>query len=276
MTNEEVLDRLKIWAGETRGVAALMLFGSRARGMGDALSDWDFHIIAKDAHFTADKNWTHAIGLGPPLVYASRDGVVGRVKRLTVLWKDVDMDFVVLPFTQMRLARMALHLNLHRHSSLIRRRLADLACIARPGSLQVYGAPVWGQFYRRVCDLIEDPMPDDSDLIKKAELFAADYHWVRCKIERGELLAAQRVLHRSLVEINFELLWVLRRRRRMDAWPEARRLERWASDEERLRVSFVSEPDVGDLVRALHQNLEFFRLMMKELVGTRWSWPEGF
>jgi hypothetical protein len=62
----------------------------------------------------------------------------------------------------------------------------------------------------------------------------------------------------------------------MDAWPEARRLERWASDEERLRVSFVSEPDVGDLVRALHQNLEFFRLMMKELVGTRWSWPEGF
>lgn len=273
MNAKYIEDLVGAWARLDKDIEAVILFGSQARGCGDALSDWDFHIIARHTQFAATREWTAYLGLGFPKVYAFRDGVVGKVTRITAIWPGADMDFVVLPSAQLKLARLAMRLGMHRRSERLRRRLADLALVIRPGHRFLYGEAEWGGFYRQVRDEIPDPVLAPEELRRKAELFVADYLWVLRKIERGELCAAQRVLHRSLAETNYALLCELRRRKGQDAWPEARRLERWASVEEYEAFSVSVRPEREELKRALDKSCAAFRRLVNDLLGDQWSWP---
>lgn len=275
MTGVDLSASFSAWAARTPGVEALVLFGSRARGVADELSDWDFHLIADRTEFSSDVSWTLGLGFGRPVAYAVRDAIIGENARISVVWPKADVDFVVLPARRMKLARLAVAAGLHRRSPALRRRLADMALIIRPGYQFFHGAARWDAFYRRVRDEVPDPQPLPFDLARKAELFVADYVWIRGKIARGEYLAAQRVLHRSLVETNLELLAQLRRRRGQAGWPEGRRIESWASPEELAEVSVLSRPEPRALEAALARCVETFRHLISQLDTDGWRWPEG-
>jgi hypothetical protein len=266
---------IRDWARQSPGIEAAILFGSHARGGADSHSDWDFYIIAKHAGFVAEKTWVCGLGLGTPSVYALRDGVIGAVTRVTAIWPGVVIDFVVLPSLRMRMARLAIAFGLHRRSRFLQRKLGEMALIVRPGYRLVHGEKRWGSLYRRVCEEVADPRLSRGEILSRAELFVADYVWVKHKIERGELLAAQRVLHRALAERNFELVVEARRRKGMEGWPEARRIEGWASAEEYSGVCIAARPTAPELSAALESCAATFRRLVTELEGSGWSWPEG-
>ena len=81
--------RVATWAARSPEVAAIVLIGSHARETGDHTagadghSDWDFHVITSRPARFADPAWTTLLEEGEPLVYAIRDGIVGKVKRVT-------------------------------------------------------------------------------------------------------------------------------------------------------------------------------------------------
>ena len=280
MSRPTLAARVATWAARSPEVAAVVLIGSRAREAGDPIagvdghSDWDFHVITSRPARFADRAWTTILEEGEPLVYAIRDGIVGKVKRVTVVFRDEEADFVVLPAAKMRLARLAVACGLHRRSRRLARFLGDLAIIARPGYRFLHGSAGWELFYRRVIAEVADPRLDDAEALRRADLFAADYVVVRRTLARGELLAAQRVLHRSLAEINFQLLHEVKLRRGERSFPDARRIERIASTTELAAVTVAAGLTVAALDAALQQCAATCQNLMRELVGERWRWPD--
>jgi hypothetical protein len=280
MSEPTFADRVAAWASRTPSIRAVVLIGSHVRETSDAVagadahSDWDFHIITSRPRMFADRVWTHALGAGDPLVYAMRDGVVGKVKRMTAIFRGAEADFVVLPAGQLRLVRLTAALGLHRHWNGIARVLADLAIVARPGYRFLYGAADWAPFYGRVVAEVADPRLEDDELLRLAELFSADYLWVRRKLDRGELLAAQRILHRSLAETNFRLLHEFKLRRGERSFPDVRRIERVATAVELAAVTVAAEPTACSIRAALEKSADTCRSLMASMLGNRWHWPE--
>jgi len=280
MSKPTLAARVATWAARSPEVAAIVLIGSHARETGDntagadAHSDWDFHLITSRPARFADRAWTTNLGGGEPLIYAIRDGIVGKVKRVTVVFRDEEADFVVLPAAQMRLARLAVACGLHRRSRSLARALGDLAIVARPGYRFLHGSSSWEPFYRRVIAEVADPRLGDAEALRRAELFVADYVLVRRKLARGEFLAAQRLLHRSLAEINFQLLHEVKLRRGERSFPDARRIERIASATELAAVTVAAGPAEALLEPALQKCVTTCRDLMRELVGERWRWPD--
>jgi hypothetical protein len=272
--------RVAAWAARSPEIAAVVSIGSRSHEPGDNVagsdehSDWDFHVIASRPARFADRAWTAVLEEGEPLAYAVRDGIVGKVKRVTALFRDAEADFVILPTGQMRLARLAVACGLHRRSRGLARALGDLAIIARPGYRFLHGSAGWEPFYRRVMAEVADPRLGDAEALRRAELFVADYVLVRRNLARGECLAAQRVLHRSLAEINLQLLHEVKLRRGERSFPDARRIERIASAAELASVTVAAGPTVASLEAALQQCATTCQDLMRELVGERWRWPD--
>jgi predicted nucleotidyltransferase len=280
MSKPTLAARVATWAARSPEVVGIVLIGSRAREAGDPIagadghSDWDFHVITSRPGRFADPAWTTNLEQGEPLIYAIRDGIVGKVKRVTVVFRDEEADFVVVPAAPMRLARLAVACGLHRRSRRLARALGDLAIIARPGYRFLYGGSGWERFYRRVIAEVADPRLEDAEALRRAELFAADYVVMRRTLARGELLAAQRLLHRSLAEINFQLLHEVKLRRGESSFPDARRIERIASTTELAAVTVAAGPTVAALEAALQQCAMTCQNLMRELVGERWHWPD--
>lgn len=272
-------ERVANWADTERSVRALVLIGSRVRSESDTLSradaasDWDFHIITSNPSLFANAKWTN--GLGVPLrIYAPRVANIGRVLKAAALFVGAEADFVVLPSRSLKLAKMAVALGLHRKSPAIRRRLQDLAVIVRPGWRFLKGAERWESFYRRVVSEIADQRLNDPEVRGLASGFVCDASWVLRKIERGEFLAAQRMIHCSLAEINFRLLHELKLRRGERTFPEGRRTELTSTTEELLAVSINATPEGLSLRESLTAASATCRKLTRLIVGDTWSWPE--
>ncbi|MBI5381262.1 MAG: hypothetical protein HZA31_05120 [Opitutae bacterium] len=280
MSGRSFADLIADWASRTPEIAGVALIGSQTRegvdpiAGADAHSDWDFHVITSRPAMFADRAWTKALGVGEPRVYAARDGIVGRVTRVTAIFSEAEADFVVLPAGRMRLARLAVALGLHHRSRGLRRMLGDLSIVTRPGYRFLHGAGAWEAFYRRVIAEVADPRMEDEMAIRRAELFVADYVVVRRKLLRGELIAAQRVLHRALAEINFQLLHELRLRRGERSFPDVRRAERVVPAGELSAITVAALPTAEALSAALDKSAATCRELMRGLVGERWRWPE--
>jgi len=271
-------ERVAAWAARQRSIDAVVLIGSRTRQTGDVtkaddLSDWDFHVITSQPDRFLNRDWTAELGLGPALAYGARRGAVGGVTRVTALFPEIESDYVVLSSLVWNAVRLGLRLGLHRRVPSVRRRATDLALIVRPGHRVLHGGKRWANFYRRVVDCMQDPRLGDADACRLAERFVCDYIWLQRKIARGELLAAQRMLHHSLAEINFQLLHECRLRRGEPTFPEARRIERVLDGATLDRVTVVAGPDSDALLAAGEKAAETCRELMRSLVGSAWRWP---
>jgi hypothetical protein len=116
---------------------------------------------------------------------------------------------------------------------------------------------------------VDDPRLSDEAAGSLAKVFLCEALWVRRKIERGELNAAQRMLHRELAETNFRLLHELKLRRGERSFPEARRIERIASPGELEAVTVNAALEAEALRGALDRSEATMLKLLSELTGAR-------
>jgi hypothetical protein len=136
------------------------------------------------------------------------------------------------------------------------------------------GARAWEPFFRRVAERISAKRLSDADVCALAEGFVCDYISTRRKIDRGEMVAAQRWLHHQLAEANYQLLHELRLRAQMPSFPDARRLELLGENSKLAAVRVAALPDAVSLSAAVDRSAATCRSLVEELVGRAWRWPD--
>jgi len=268
-----LVDLVATWAAAERSLQAVVLIGSQVRGAADAASDWDFQVIADNPGRFADENGVRGLIAGAaPRAYCVRP-TFGGVHRATALYPEAEVDLVILPARTLRLARLAVRFGLHRRPGRLRRALTDLAVVIRPGYRFLKGEAAWGGFYRKVLADVPDPRLDDAEIRALAAGFVCDAAWIGRKLDRGELLAAQRMLHQSLAETNFRLGHELRLRRGEPSHPEARRLEQVLPPAELAALTVAAHPTREDLHAAAAKARSTLEALLRDLTPD-WHWPE--
>ena len=268
------------WAQREPTVQGLTLIGSQTRAAddqiwrADAQSDWDFQIISSQPEMFADAVWTRGLVGTEVRAYAARAARIGGVPKVNAIFAGAEADFVVLPAGMLRRLKFFVRLGLHRRGGKTRRALQDLAIVIRPGWRFLKGADTWEPFFRQVVADVPDARLDDESARRLAEAFVCDYVWLQRKLDRGELLAAQRMLHRELAETNFRLQHEVKLRRGERSFPEARRIERIATTAELSGVSVNASLDAAALRAAAERSAETCRELLGSLVGEQWRWPE--
>ncbi len=270
-------EAMTAWAQRTPAVKALVLIGSRERKATDEIwradpeSDWDFQIITSAAGRFSNSDWTREIGKNFEIrAYASRVARIGGVPKVNAIFTGVETDFVILSAGMMRLLKWLVLLGRHRMEGKVRRGLQDLAIVIRPGWRFLHGSEAWDPFYRKVVAEVPDLRLSDEAARGLAHAFACEQLWTLRKIARGELSAAQRMLHRELAETNFRLLHELKLRRSERSFPEGRRIERVASARELEAVCVRATLDAGQLRAAVDHSATTCERLMRDLVGETW------
>lgn len=261
------------WAERTPEVVALVLIGSRERQVtddvwrADAESDWDFQIVTTEPEMFLDSSWTRDLPGTELRTYAARIARIGGVPKITALFKGTEADFVVVPAGWLRRLKIATMLGWHRRDGKVRRSLQDLAVVIRPGWRFLKGGAGWERFYRRVIAEVADARLGDAEAQRLADAFTCDRVWTLRKLARGELVAAQRMLHQGLAETNFRLLHELRLRRGERSFPEARRIERLVSDTELAMVGLNATLEEASLRAAVGRCATTCEALMGALLG---------
>jgi hypothetical protein len=222
----------------------------------------------------SDGAWLRELSGEKVVAYAVRSPRVGTMPKVNAVLEQTEADFVVIPARVAWMAKVAFRLGLHRRVERIRRSLQDLAIVIRPGCSFIKGAQEWEPFFSSVINDVPDLRLDDTTVCWLAEAFVCDYVWAQRKLERGELLTVQRILHRELAETNFRLLHELKLRRGERSFPEARRFELIATSEELSKVSVNALLNKESLNSALELSAESMRTIVGWLAGDLWRWPK--
>jgi len=268
------------WVDRNPTISGLVLIGSRAHQdadqllRADALSDWDFQVIASKPKDFENSSWTKDIPGFELRAYAVRTAIIGGVPKINAVFNGAEADFVIIPTISARLLRLSISLGLHRTEGRVRRHVQDLAEVIRPGWRFLKGGKRWGNLYRRAVEDVTDPRLSDEDIRQLAEGFVCDYIWTVRKIARGELRAAQRILYRELLEVNLRLLHESKLRRGQSSFTKARRLEKITGTDELESVTLEAILEVNALQNVLEKTAATFRGLMQGLVGTTWQWPD--
>lgn len=272
----DLLPQFAAWSEGERAIAAVVLFGSRARetmAAADAWSDLDVQVVTSNPELFATREWT-AVFAGRELwAYVIRPAS-GGVKKVTAVFRPgQELDVVVVPAPKMRAARVAVGLGLHRRVPAVARALNEMATVLRSGHRVLKGGSGWAAFYARVVGEVRGTRLDDDEVRALAEEFFCDWLWVKQKVERGELVAAQRVLHRSLVEINVRLLHECRLRAGAVSFREARRVERIVTPEQLAGIAIEARLEAASLGVAADKCAATCRELVSGLIGGVWRWP---
>lgn len=266
------------WAEQQPSIHAVALIGSQVRAaadtvwQADAQSDWDFQIVTENTEQFVTPHWACDLGLTVH-AYALRQAAIGGVPKVGAVFADAEVDIVLMPYRRLESLRQSVAAGQHLASPELARTLQDLAVVVRPGWCFLKGAELWEPLYTRVVADIADPRLNDAEIRNLAETFVCDWVWVRRKIDRGEWVAAQRMLHRALVETNLRLLHERKLRRGERSFPEGRRIERIATPAELAAVTVAARPTAAELEAAIQQVATTLRTLVRELVGDTWRWP---
>jgi hypothetical protein len=265
------------WAMQEHTVHLLVLIGSRSRPpddptRADANSDWDFQLATSDTEMFGNGRWLERIGLRP-IAYVARQGRLGSVLKVTTILAEGELDLVIIPVAQ--LAGIARQVRTGEHTVLpaTMRALGDVAAVIAGGHQLLKGAEQFLDLYRFIAREVPPPSLVDEEVRRLAEGFVCDYVSTLRKVERGELLAAQRWLHHSLIETNFRLLHEARQRQGKVTFPDARRLESLAPESSQL-VKASAVPTAESLRSTAEAAAATFRDLVRQLLGDRWQWPD--
>ncbi len=264
---EPVVDALQ----RSPHVHVLTLFGSHARGAGDAQSDLDFQIITRRPELFRNAEWLPST-TESHLAYGLRPAF-GRVVKVTVVYPDAEVDLVVLPLARLRLARWVVRSGLHRRSPKLTRQLGDLTIVLRPGFRVLKGGAVWSGFFERLLREVPDPSLDNGAVQYLGDCAFADFVSLERKVQRGELVAAQRWLHVHLVETHLKLLHEYRTRQGLRSYHDGRRIEQVLTAAELEPVRVEARPDADELLAAARGAMRAIRHLVQELVGQQPRWP---
>jgi len=259
-------------------VKAAVLFGSQARAQheaatADGWSDIDLHIITSEPAAMERVDWARELPGLHFLLQIARPAT-GGVRKVTVLFAEGEVDLVVVPSGKFRLAGWALRCGLHRRIGFLRAALNNLSTIMRGGYRCIKGEKDWGWIYARVVKELPGFRIDDAEARQLADGFLTDLLWVLQKLERGELVAAQRILHRALVETNIVLLHEVRTREGTATFQQARRVEQLVTAAELNAVRADARLEAAALRAAAWEAFGGLRSLMTRLVPA-WRVPDG-
>lgn len=273
----DLLPEFLAWSAGEPAIVAVVLFGSRVResvGRSDAWSDIDLQVVTTKPAVFKSREWTKFAAGRELLAHAVRPASGGVTKVTAMFRPGHEIDVVVVPAIKLRAARFAVSLGLHRRVPALARGLNELATVMRGSHRVLKGGRGWEDFYARVVADVRGTRLDTTEALALAEEFFCDWHWVCKKLKRGEYVAAQRVIHRSLAEINFRLLHEVRLRMGEKSFREARRVEQLVSPEQLTAVSVDARLDAVSLQQAADGCAASFCGLMRQLVGEVWRWPD--
>ncbi len=273
-----LLAALQRWLQSERGVDAAILFGSQVRAAGgaaaaDGWSDVDLHLITSAAARLEKMDWAQALPGQRLCLQVVRPATSG-VRKVTLLFEDGEVDLVLVPTAKLRLASLLMKLGLHRRIGFVAAGLNNLSTIMGGGYRFLKGESAWGGFLARVVGEMAGFRIDDAQVCELADTALCDLLWVLQKLERGELVAAQRILHRSVMETNVVLLHELRVRRGEPTFQQARRVERLVTTTQLAALQISARLDSSELRAAAWGTLAGLKSLMTELVPA-WSVPKG-
>lgn len=275
-SHNRLLAALERWCQNEPAVHSAVLFGSQARKSGaaaaaDGWSDIDLHIITSAPERIEREDWRqHLPGLEFCLQVARP--ATGGVRKLTVLLAEGEVDLVLVPAGKFKLGELMLKLGLHRKVPGVRDALNRLATIMGGGYRFIKGERRWGPFYARLVAEMEGYRLNEAAVRQLASVFLCELLWVLQKLERGELVAAQRTLHSTLVETNVLLLHEARVRNGLPTFQQARRVEKLVTPAELAMITVSARCDAVELRRAAWQLFDGLRALMTTLVPG-WSVP---
>lgn len=276
----ELLSQLVKWLQGEATVEAAVLYGSSARAPGelaaaDCWSDFDLHIITSSANRFELIDWGRVMPDQGFCLQSVRPAA-GGVRKARVLFAAGAVEMVLMPARKMRLARFAVTCGLHRKFTFLQDGLNVLATGLRSGYRFLKGEKSWGKFYAQVVTEMPGIRVGENETIQLADGFIFDMLTGLQRLDRGELVAAQRVLQRLLVETNFILTRELRLRRGLPvpSFEPGRRVEALLSPSELGWVRAEARLDKEELNRAMWRAFEGLQALMHELTPA-WVTPLG-
>lgn len=280
MSNPSSLgDRFVAWALAEPAVSVVVQIGSRVRASGepgsaDLFSDWDFQIVVSRPDVFGARGDFVKMGIGAPLAHVVRGGRLGSARKVTALFPDGELDVVLIPAEQVGYVQQQVKAGTYAANPQVLRALEDQALVLAGGYKFIKGEALAGELFAFIKERVALPRLGDAEVCDLAEGFVCDYVSTLRKIDRGELLAAQRWLHHQLVEANFRLLHELRQRRSQPSFPDARRIETLSGPEQRALVAIDARPVRAELLGAVDKAAQNCRDLVAALVGEKWRWPE--
>lgn len=276
-SDPQLLTALIAWISHEDSVRSAVLFGSQARdrlhaAAADSLSDIDLHLITDDPIKIMSSDWTTVLPNMALILKVSR-AATGGVNKLSLLFSEGEADLVLVPTSRMRLAKTLTKIGLQHKFPRIESALNSFATVMSGGYRFIKGEKDWGSFYARVVKVQPGFRLSDTEVIRIAEDYVYDLLWVIKKLKRGELVAAQRTIHRALLETNIVLLHELRVRQGRVTFQQARRAELLLPPSELEAVTVNSGLDRATLLVAARRNFEGLRLLMGQLIPS-WNPPE--
>ncbi len=266
------------WLQAEPTVHAAALFGSKAAQspvtQADDWSDYDFHVILSNPGLVRQLDWSSLIP-GQKFLLQTLRPASGGVQKLTVVFASGQIDLVLVPLMDFRLAKWGHTLRLQRHSLRLRTALNELKTCLQNGYRMVKGEHSWGGFYAAVQADYAGVRLSDSELANLAASALVDSIWIRQKLRRTEIRAAQHLLHRSLVETNFRLLRELRLRQGqpLPSFGLGRHVEQLLTADELSWVTVDAGCNRADLLASTQMAVDGLVALMGQLLPD-WRKPE--
>ncbi|MEO6874721.1 MAG: hypothetical protein ABI222_07855 [Opitutaceae bacterium] len=276
--SNNLLSELTIWIRKEPKVKAAILFGSSAGKVGlndfaDQWSDIDLHVITTSPKAIEEIDWSQVIHSETFCLKIIRPATAG-MRKVTVLFDCGQIDMVLVPASRLNLARLASLLGLHKRIPSLRIALNEIHTCIRSGYIFLKGERKWGAFYSLAMNKMPGVRLSDTEILNLAEVFLCDLLWIMQKLERGEIAAAQHILHKTLAETNFRLLRELRLRRDQPllSFGIARRVETFLSYPQLSWVQVSARLDCEEIRRASWFALEGLKGLINELIP-EWTIP---
>lgn len=267
MSDSDFGDRVLRWALGQPDIEALIQIGSRAQASAkpDVWSDWDYHIIAKNAGRFRNTSWPKQIG---EVWCAHLEKTDRAVEKLSVIFANgLEADFIPLEAWQMKLVYMAMaYPRVSRiYPRALTRGILSTILIVRPGYRILLGAEKWEKRLAAVNAPWPRPVFTPEQFQHHLSGFWRNAIWVQKKICRGELQAALRWFHTELVTHRWALLEEECRIEGGLPRPEARKAEIWLNPLRQKQSTTLTAADRKILSDALLAEIALFESLSKRI-----------
>ncbi len=271
MTPQEFETRIVDWARRQPDVEALVQIGSRvqAGGVVDAWSDWDYHLIVRNATRYRNRDWPGQIA---PCWCAHFERTERGVVKLSAIFENgLEADFVPLTAWQCKLvywamARPGLGLL---YPAALRQGIANTRLIVGPGHKVILGGRTWEDRLAALAVPWPEQVFSPMDFQFHAGAFWRHAVWVQKKITRGESRAALRWQHVELTDHVYALLAEEARLAGRPARPEARKAEQWLDARRLVQTEIATGTDQRVLARALLAQITLFEEVSRSVAQSR-------
>jgi hypothetical protein len=273
-----VLPLITAWLNAEKSVESAVLFGSSARPASDIVTAWpdiDLHIVTNAVSRFEKTDWANVFPSNEFCLSIVRRAT-GGVNKITVVFREGEAEFVLVPASMLRIVRIGVWLGLHKKSRPMKNALNEFSTCIRTGYRFLKGESTWGKFYSKVATQFPGVRLNDIEACHFADLTLRELLWILRKLQAGEIIASQHMLHRTLVDTNLKLIRELRLRRGqpLPSFGLGRHAERLLTERELGWLRIDARLNREELRQASLNALVGLKGLMSELVPN-WKVPDG-